>query len=357
MARNKLVEIYQLDKIKRWNIIDRQDDLCLLDGFYQGTVLSLERNVRQEWQKIKVIRVENANDVPNWGIFYIYPDGILLHIWTDQKGQNYTTKDKINDISIKQLIEDNGLNLIDGYYVVCSPETMSLTYKGNEYGIYRMDNLPNVDMSQANTWLGFGSKNSNGEMIYVYNPNDGESRMLKPPSKILRELIVLGDSYPDWHLLGMRQQKDLLTRWLDISSSMYMTDENYISHWKNLSGDISTPFAKLQNTYKCFLSSISRDITIYEDWYGVDTFKDYSNNLFSLTLENASSGLERLIVDVWPLVDGVEKTNRLLKSIRKRINNGLHSSTWDEYINLFLPGENGLTGFDINELRKLILMN
>jgi len=50
MLKKNLVQKYGLDPLKTWDIIDRDEDLCLLGGFYAGTILSSTEELIIPWE-------------------------------------------------------------------------------------------------------------------------------------------------------------------------------------------------------------------------------------------------------------------------------------------------------------------
>jgi len=310
------------------------------------------------WSNLNVSRVDSIRDTEKYSNLYTYPDGIIFHVWNYKNQKLYTTKTKINDINVKNAVEELDNNLADGYYILCLPSILSLTYRKSLYGIFRIlsdshIDLPSVNTKNANLWLGLETNSflADGEMIYVIDNNN--HFLLKPPSKVWREQIVLGDSYPDSVLVGKIIGKDLLTRWINLSSSCLLSTDEYKIRWIEII-NIDTPMEKLINTYYCFIRSLSISIDIYETWYGVNGVEDYSSQILSLTIEDfqeLNNSLTNLIYSIWNLLQTGDTHYPIINQIRQKINDDIMKDSWTVYKELFLPS--GLSGFDINKLRKI----
>lgn len=357
-----LIDRYGLDKTKQWKIKDRLQNLVLLDGFYQGTVIDLEVDsvdgiydfyqfqVEEITDKIKLQKLSGKK-------LYLLPDGVLYKVWTYKGRKFYSTKDKIDNPLIYQYLSQDDINLDDGYYIV-SFEGLSLTYRKSLSGIFRLlddINLPEATITEADKWLGTDEKLSDGEFIYAVD--DTGPVIYKPVSKKWRELIVHSVVYPNQLFFGLYVEEDLLTRWIDLSSSAKLTDETYSQFWIQLYPDISTPHKKLINTYACFLSALYQgSINIYEDWYGVPYPEEYSprlenipqnDNFSQLKVNDKPANLNELILYIWNLI---QQDNKKVQRYKRIINNS-PSDPWNSFLDLFHV--TGLEGFEINRLRKL----
>lgn len=354
---NVLAERYSLDPTKKWKIIDRSDNLVLLDGFYQGTILELDNTGGNGYHDFYTFSVKEISDQTvlrelSGKTLYTFPDGILYKVWTYQGQRMYSTKNKIHNPLIFQYLFDE--EIAEGYYIV-SGEGLSLTYRQSLSGVFRILDgveLPLVEIEEAVRWLGTDDKSSNGEMIYAVDGSNNIT-IYKPPSKKWRESVVYSKSYSDRILFGLEVKEDLLTRWINLSTSAKLTEEEYKKFWILFSPDVSTPHNRLINTYSCFLNSLYiGHISIYEDWYNVNFPNKYDpqNVDFSqLKVTDKPSNLNELILHIWKLIE--EDTDiKVIRRLKRVVDNSL-SDPWTAYLNLFLP--DGLDGYEINRLRKL----
>lgn len=363
MELEKLIaERYSLDVTKRWKIVDRMGSLILLDGFYQGDILDLDENTIKGHHVFYKFPVKEINDQTklqelSGKRLYTFPDGIVFRVWNYRNEVLCSTKSRIHQP------EYLSFNLPEGYYVFSS-EGISQTYRKTLSGVFRiLDNLelPEVDLAEAIDWLGTDEKTSDGEMIYAVDSNDVVT-IYKPLSKKWRETIVYSKAYPDHILFGLEVKEDLLTRWIDLSSSAQLSDEKYDEFWIHLFPDVSTPHKKLINTYAVFLSALYQGpISIYEDWYSVEFPKEYlvvpepvfsaslnKNGDFSDQLKTAN--LNRLTGHIWELLRS-DINDKTLRKLKRTIDNSL-TDPWNAFLGLFRV--DGLSGYEINRLRRLL---
>lgn len=353
-----LVDRYGLDRTKQWKIKDRLQNLILLDGFYQGTIIDLDVDstdgiydfyqfqVEEITDKIKLQKLSGKK-------LYLLPDGVLYKVWTYRGTKFYSTKDKIDNPLIFTSMEQER-NLEDGYYIV-SFEGLSLTYRKSLSGIFRLldgVNLPEATITEADKWLGTDEKTSDGEFIYAVDETGPV--IYKPVSKKWRELIVHSVVYPNQLFFGLYVDEDLLTRWIALSSSAKLTDETYSQFWIQLYPDISTPHKKLINTYACFLSALYQGpINIYEEWYGVAFPEEYDSQLENIPQNavfpqlKAPATLNELVLYIWSLI---QQDSKKVQKYKRIINNS-PADPWNAFLDLFRV--TGLEGFEINRLRKL----
>lgn len=338
-----LAEKYSLDNTKKWKIIDRFGRLALLDGFYQGTILDLDDEHYEGWYPFTVKEITDRTalqDLSNKTL-YTFPDGIICKIWTYRGERLCSTKTKINHPTI--LVDET----LPGYYIV-SQEGLSLTYRKPLSGTFRLldqTTLPSVDINDAIQWLGSDEKTSDGEMIYAVDENT--TTIYKPLSKKWRESIVYSKSYPDNILFGMEIKEDLLERWIDLSSSAKLSDEEYSNFWVTMvPGSLSSSHEKLINTYSCFLSALYiGNITIYEDWYSVEFPQVFVPQFATEPGQN----LNNLVTYIWHLMQ-TDVNNKILARLKRTINNAIIDPK-EAYLELFTV--DGLTGYEINSLRRL----
>lgn len=359
MELEKLIaEKYSLDVTKKWKIIERMGSLILLDGFYQGDILDLDEDAARGHHVFYKFSVKEINDQTklqelSGKRLYTFPDGIVFRVWNYRDEILCSTKSKIHQPFLLEFLQTE---LFEGYYVFSS-EGLSQTYRKTLSGSFRiLDNpdLPEVDLTDAITWIGTDEKTSDGEMIYAVDNNDTVT-IYKPTSKKWRETIVYSKAYPDHLLFGLEVKEDLLTRWIDLSSSAQLSDEKYDEFWIHLFPDVSTPHKKLINTYAVFLSALYQGpISIYEDWYSVEFPKEYlvvpelnKNGDFSDQLK--TTNLNQLTGHIWEVLQK-DTNDKTLRKLKRTIDNSL-TDPWNAFLDLFRV--DGLTGYEINRLRRL----
>ena len=242
-------------------------------------------------------------------------------------------------------------------------------------GIYTLGKLKTLGLAETNEWMGFSKAGdwrlSDGESCLVTFEN-GERTLLKPTSKVWRESIITGNSFPDSYILGLSifdVQDDIYSRFVDLTSVGAMDSKTYEDFWPLVDGSVNEPYEKISNSYFCLVRSLSLNretINYYQKWFGTEPFNDFTDKI--LELENSgtrdltseaklqmtrSSDLELLILKTWEQVKNKTSRNKLFLKISK----ATFEEEGDPFLNFlqfFIFSPSGLLdGIQLNRLRKI----
>ena len=355
MLRNNLVQKYTLDPLKTWDIVDRDKDLCLLGGFYAGTILSTEEYLIIPWELdqwiieriseplVTEVARENILEtyrggtgrrrrnhpivgatvpqpyrstefliphpeqkaVPKGGLIQAFPEGPIVRLWEHQGNLYLSSRTKLHAKDIFETIMDELDKFkIPSMLIVSLPE-FSISMRKEMNGVYDFSSLKKLSLREANNWMGFSSSGdwriSDGESCLVTFDN-GDRTLLKPNAKVWREAIVTGNSFPDTFILALSikdVQNDLYSRFINLTSVGSMDNKTYEDFWPLISSDIDKPYQKISNTYYCLLRSLpSNRITdnFYQKWFGTEPFTDFTNQILSFSPEKDSASEAKLQV-------------------------------------------------------------
>lgn len=382
MLKSTLIKKYKLNPLKTWSIIDREEDLCLLSGFYAGRIYSLEndffidwipsswkiRRISQPIEKLSIVEEEQGkpriqdlfieayrdqntilspreiNSILDNSELFFFPEGFIVRVFIYNNKKFFATKDKLNDL--KFLTYDLPL----GNFLVSYPELV-LTYRKDLYGIFDLDFLPKTNLTEANLWLGFTGEDyriSGGEGILVKNNN--ETIYLKPNSKLWRESLVLSGKYPDNYLLGfpiLLSENQLQEQFLNLCVVANFEASDYLSFWYKLVESVDLPFQRISNTFYLYLRALSpsRFGNFYLNLFGVEAGNDFVQDILSLKEETAKGEIQKLILKIWKELKEDYNYFQI-----KRIIYSKPGNPWINYLELFTFQDDSFNALDIKKL-------